>query len=140
MASILHLQFRVRDQERTYALYSEILDGRRSNLPQVLVDGGVIGVRFSDQPRGEQPALADSIEFWPVGQHWDGFYTKLEEPHLHPYGHTAFETARSHEEIAKIAARHGAKYQLEDRGPFGMASCVYDFDGNLIECFPRKSA
>jgi catechol 2,3-dioxygenase-like lactoylglutathione lyase family enzyme len=133
MATILHVSFRVRDPERSAELYAELLDGS-------LVDPGPqlrpIGVKSISFGRGVQNRLADLLEFWPQDKHWQGDFIPSDPCHHTPFGHLAFATAKSYDELAVIARKHGVEIRQEPRGPLGLTPVVYDYDGNFLEFFP----
>ena len=136
MATILHMSFRVKNPERSATLYAELLDG-------ALVDPGPqlspIGVKSISFGRGKENRLADLVEFWPQDKHWhDGNFTDSDPDRHQPFGHIAFATKKSYEELAAIAQRHGVMSNKEPRGPFGLVPVIYDYDGNFLEFFPAE--
>jgi catechol 2,3-dioxygenase-like lactoylglutathione lyase family enzyme len=133
MAIFLHLSFRVKDPQRSAALYTELLDGSpREPGPQL----GPIGVKSINFGRGGPDSLADIIEFWPQDKHWrEGDFVACEPGHHQPFGHLAFETGKSYEELAAIAQRHGAGIGKEERGLVSLVPVVYDYDRNFLEFF-----
>jgi catechol 2,3-dioxygenase-like lactoylglutathione lyase family enzyme len=135
MATILHMSFRVKDPERSAALYAELMDGQVTDPGPVLRPAGVKAVTFG---RGQQNPLADYLEFWPPDKHWRGEFTSSDPAQHQPFGHLAVETDKSYEELVAIARRHGVEIRQEPRGPFGQVPIVYDYEGNFLEFFPAK--
>jgi catechol 2,3-dioxygenase-like lactoylglutathione lyase family enzyme len=134
MATILHLSFRVKDPQRSAELYAELLDGS-------LVDPGPqlrpIGVKSISFGRGAQNRLADLLEFWPQDKHWQGDFIPSDPNQHKPFGHVAFTTSKSYDELAAIAQKHDVNIQQEPRGPLGLTPVIYDYDGNFLEFFPE---
>jgi catechol 2,3-dioxygenase-like lactoylglutathione lyase family enzyme len=138
MSTILHMSFRVKDPERSAALYAELLDGTLTDPGPVLRPVGVKAVTFG---RGGHDPLADYLEFWPQDKHWrEGNFTTSDPQRHQPFGHVAFETDKSYEELAAVAQKHGAVIRREERGPFGQIPVIYDYEGNFLEFFPAAKA
>lgn len=136
MATILHMSFRVQDPQRSAALYAELLDG-------TLVDPGPqlrpIGVKSISFGRGRRNRLADLMEFWPQDKHWrEGNFTGSDPGRHQPFGHVAFETDKSYEELAAIAQKHGVVIRQEERGLSSLVPVIYDYEGNFLEFFPAE--
>lgn len=136
MATILHMSFRVQDPQRSAALYAELLDG-------TLVDPGPqlrpIGVQSISFGRGQRNRLADLMEFWPRDKHWrEGNFTASDPSRHQPFGHVAFATDKSYEELAAIAQKHGVVIRQEERGLSSLVPVVYDYEGNFLEFFPAE--
>ena len=134
MATILHMSFRVKNPQRSAELYAELLGGQLIDPgPQL----GSIQVKSIAFGQGKRGPLADMIEFWPQDKHWQaGEFTASNPDHLQPFGHLAFETDKSHDELAAIAEQHGVVIRQEDRGLSSLVSVVYDYEGNFLEFFP----
>ena len=66
MSTLLHMSFRVKNPERSAALYAELLNGTATDPGPVLRPAGVKAVTFG---RGQHDPLADYIEFWPQDKH-----------------------------------------------------------------------
>jgi catechol 2,3-dioxygenase-like lactoylglutathione lyase family enzyme len=133
MATILHMSFRVKDPQRSAALYAELLDG-------ALIDPGPqlrpIGVKSISFGRGQHNRLADLMEFWPQDKHWHhGDFTASDPSRHQPFGHVAFATNKTYEELATIAQKHGAVIRQEERGLPTLVPVIYDYDGNFLEFF-----
>jgi hypothetical protein len=135
MATLLHLSFRVQDPARSASLYADLLSGQVTDPGPVLRPAGVTTVTFG---RGLSDPLADYLECWPPDTHWQGSFIPSDPTHHHPFGHVAFATEKSYDELAAIAQKHGVAIQLEERGPFGRVPVVYDYEGNFVEFFPAK--
>jgi predicted enzyme related to lactoylglutathione lyase len=135
MASILHMSFRVKNPERSAALYAELLDGSPIDPGPVLRPAGVKSIAFGQGKRGP---LADMMEFWPQDKHWSGNFIASDPNHHQPFGHVAFTTTKLYEELAAIVQKHGAVIRQEPRGPLGLVPIVYDYEGNFLEFFPEK--
>lgn len=76
------------------------------------------------------------MEFWPQDKHWhDGDFIASDPGHHQPFGHVAFETDKSYEELAAIAEKRGAEIRQEERGLPSLVPVVYDYDGNFLEFF-----
>lgn len=134
MATILHLSFRVKDPQRSAELYAELLGGTLTDPGPVLRTIEVKTVTFGQGRRGP---LADMVEFWPRDKHWrEGGFAESNPNHHQPFGHIAFATDRSYEELATIAQKHGAVIRQEERGLASLVPVVYDYDGNFLEFFP----
>lgn len=136
MATILHMSFRVQDPQRSAALYAELLGG-------TLVDPGPqlrpIGVKSISFGRGQRNRLADLIEFWPQDKHWrEGDFAASDPSRHQPFGHVAFATDRSYEELAAIAQKHGVMIRQEERGLSSLVPVIYDYEGNFLEFFPAE--
>lgn len=135
MATLLHMSFRVKDPERSAMLYAELLNGTVTDPGPVLRPAGVKAVTFG---RGQQDPLADYLEFWPQDKHWQGGFT-VSDPACHqPFGHVAFSTDKSYDQLAAIAQKHSVEIRHEERGPFGLVPVVYDYEGNFLEFFSAK--
>jgi catechol 2,3-dioxygenase-like lactoylglutathione lyase family enzyme len=133
MATILHMSFRVKDPQRSAALYAELLDG-------ALIDPGPqlrpIGVKSISFGRGQHNRLADLMEFWPQDKHWHhGNFTASDPSRHQPFGHVAFATNKTYEELATIAQKHEAVIRQEERGLPTLVPVIYDYDGNFLEFF-----
>jgi catechol 2,3-dioxygenase-like lactoylglutathione lyase family enzyme len=136
MATILHMSFRVKDPERSAMLYAELLDGTLVDPGPVLRPIGVKSISFG---RGKENRLADLMEFWPQDKHWKhGDFTASDPNHSQPFGHIAFATTKSYDELATIAQKHGVVIRKEDRGPFGAVPVIYDYEGNFLEFFAAE--
>jgi catechol 2,3-dioxygenase-like lactoylglutathione lyase family enzyme len=134
MATILHMSFRVKDPQRSAALYAELLGGTLTDPGPVLRPIGVKSVTFGQGKRGP---LADMMEFWPQDKHWREGHFAASDPSRHqPFGHVAFETDKSYEELAAIAQKHGVTIRQEERGLPSLVPVVYDYEGNFLEFFP----
>ena len=137
MTALLHMSFRVRDPERSAALYTELLGGSLVDPGPVLRPAGVKSIAFGQGKRG---ALADMMEFWPRDKHWHHGGFAASDPHHHePFGHVAFSTDKSYEELAAIAQKHGVTIRQEERGLATLVPVVYDYDGNFLEFFPDQT-
>ncbi|HXG21816.1 MAG TPA: VOC family protein [Methylomirabilota bacterium] len=134
MATILHMSFRVKDPERSAALYAELLDGELIDPGPVLRPAGVKSIAFGQGKRG---SLADMIEFWPQDKHWHGDFIPSDPAHHKPFGHVAFATTKSYDELAAIARKHSVEIRQEPRGLLGLTPIVYDYEGNFLEFFPE---
>ncbi len=135
MSTLLHMSFRVKNPERSAALYAELLNGTATDPGPVLRPAGVKAVTFG---RGQHDPLADYIEFWPKDKHWQGGFT-VSDPNRHqPFGHVAFSTDKSYDQLATIAQKYGVEIRREERGPFGLVPVVYDYEGNFLEFFLVK--
>jgi Glyoxalase/Bleomycin resistance protein/Dioxygenase superfamily len=133
MATILHMSFRVKDPQRSAVLYAELLDG-------ALIDPGPqlrpIGVKSISFGRGQHNRLADLMEFWPQDKHWHhGDFTASDPSRHQPFGHVAFATNKTYEELATIAQKHEAVIRQEERGLPTLVPVIYDYDGNFLEFF-----
>ncbi|MBI3304639.1 MAG: hypothetical protein HYZ72_21460, partial [Deltaproteobacteria bacterium] len=105
MATILHMSFRVKDPQRSATLYAELLDGALTDPGPILRPVGVKSIAFGQGRRGP---LADMMEFWPQDRHWrEGNFAASDPTHHQPFGHVAFATNKSYEELAAIARKHG---------------------------------
>ena len=135
MATLLHMSFRVKDPERSATLYAELLNGTATDPGPVLRPAGVKAVTFG---RGQQDPLADYLEFWPQDKHWQGRFTTSDPARHQPFGHVAFSTDKSYDQLAEIARKHGVEIRREERGPFGLVPVVYDYEGNVLEFFLAK--
>ena len=135
MATILHMSFRVQDPERSAALYAELLDGHVIDPGPVLRPAGVKSIAFGQGQRG---SLADMLEFWPQDKHWQGDFIASDPSHHKPFGHVAFTTSKSYDELAAIARKHGVEIRQEPRGPLGLTPVIYDYEGNFLEFFPEE--
>ena len=132
MATLLHLSFRVKSPARSAALYVDLLDGRAVSIGPPLDSIGVIGVYFG---RNAENVLLDQIELWPAGKHWaEGRFIDVESGAV-PFGHLAVASDKTCEELAAIAAKHGVRLSMEERGLPYPVPVVYDHDGNFIELF-----
>jgi catechol 2,3-dioxygenase-like lactoylglutathione lyase family enzyme len=136
MAAILHMSFRVKDPQRSAELYAELLGGKLINPGPQLSTIDVKSIAFG-KDRG---ALADMMEFWPQDKHWHaGDFTSSDPGHHQPFGHVAFETDKSYEELAAIAEKHGVLICQEERGLASLVPVVYDYEGNFLEFFPATT-
>jgi hypothetical protein len=136
MATLLHMSFRVKDPERSAALYAELLDGARIDPGPQLRPIGVKSISFG---RGQRNRLADMMEFWPQDKHWKhGGFIDSDPGHHKPFGHVAFATDKTFEELATIAQRHGVVIRQEERGLANLVPVIYDYDGNFLEFFPTE--
>lgn len=136
MAAILHMSFRVRDPQRSAALYAELLDGTLTDPGPILRPVGVKSITFGQGRRGP---LADMMEFWPQDRHWRaGDFAASDPSHHQPFGHVAFATNKSYEELAAIAQKHGVMIRQEERGLPILVPVIYDYDGNFLEFFPAE--
>ncbi len=136
MATLLHLSFRVKDPQRSAELYAELLDGTVSDPGPVLRPAGVKSVAFAQERLGP---LADMMEFWPQDKHWKhGGFTTSDPGHHEPFGHIAFATNKSSEELTAIAHKHGVAIRQEERGLPTLVPVIYDYEGNFLEFFPAK--
>ena len=136
MAAILHMSFRVRDPQRSAALYAELLDGALTDPGPILRPVGVKSIAFGQGRRGP---LADMMEFWPQDRHWHaGDFAASDPSHHQPFGHVAFATNKSYEELAAIAQKHGVMIRQEERGLPTLVPVIYDYDGNFLEFFPAE--
>ncbi len=136
MATILHMSFRVKDPQHSAALYAELLGGSLIDPGPMLGPIGVKSIAFGDNQHNR---LADMMEFWPPDKHWDkGNFTASDPSRHQPFGHVAFETDKSYEELAAIAQKHGAVIRQEERGLPFLVPVVYDYEGNFLEFFPAK--
>jgi catechol 2,3-dioxygenase-like lactoylglutathione lyase family enzyme len=136
MATILHMSFRVKDPERSARLYAELLGGDLTDPGPQLRPIGVKSISFG---RGRQNRLADLMEFWPQDKHWhQGDFVTSDPSHHQPFGHVAFATDKSYEELAAIAQKHGVVIRQEERGLPSFVPVVYDYDGNFLEFFPGE--
>ncbi len=136
MAAILHMSFRVRDPQRSAALYAELLDGTLTDPGPILRPVGVKSIAFGQGRRGP---LADMMEFWPQDRHWRAGDLAASDPsHHQPFGHVAFATSKSYEELAAIAQKHGVMIRQEERGLPTLVPVIYDYDGNFLEFFPAE--
>ncbi len=136
MAAILHMSFRVRDPQRSAALYAELLDGTLTDPGPILRPVGVKSIAFGQGRRGP---LADMMEFWPQDRHWRaGDFAASDPSHHQPFGHVAFATSKSYEELAAIAQKHGVMIRQEERGLPTLVPVIYDYDSNFLEFFPAE--
>ncbi len=136
MAAILHMSFRVRDPQCSAALYAELLDGTLTDPGPILRPVGVKSIAFGQGRRGP---LADMMEFWPQDRHWRaGDFAASDPSHHQPFGHVAFATNKSYEELATIAQKHGVVIRQEERGLPTLVPVIYDYDGNFLEFFPAE--
>ena len=136
MATLLHMSFRVKDPQRSAALYTELLDGTLSDPGPQLRPIGVKSISFG---RGQHNRLADLIEFWPQDKHWHhGGFVPSDSSHHEPFGHIAFATGKSYEELKAIAQKHGVVIRQEERGLPTLVPVIYDYDGNFLEFFPAE--
>ena len=136
MAAILHMAFRVKDPQRSAELYAELLGGRLIDPGPQLGSIDVKSIAFGDEKRG---AFSDMIEFWPRDKHWAGEFVPSDPNRLLPFGHLAFQTTKSEDELAAIAEKHGATFKQEERGLPALVPVIYDFEGNFLEFFPPIS-
>ena len=130
MAAILHMSFRVKDPQRSAELYAELLGGRLIDPGPQLGSIDVKSIAFGDEKRG---AFSDMIEFWPRDKHWAGEFVPSDPNRLLPFGHLAFQTTKSEDELAAIAEKQ------EERGLPALVPVIYDFEGNFLEFFPPIS-
>ncbi len=137
MAAILHLSFRVKEPQRSAELSAELLGGHLIDSGPQLGSIGVKSIAFGDEKRG---AFLDMIEFWPQDKHWAGEFIPSDGDRLLPFGHLAFQTKKSEDELAAIAKNHGAVFKQEERGLPELVPVVYDFEGNFLEFFPPINA
>ena len=135
MAAILHMSFRVKDPQRSAALYAELLGGNLIDPGPQLRPIGVKSIAFG---QGRRSRLADMIEFWPQDKHWQGDFVASDPSRHQPFGHIAFETDKSYEELAAIAQKHGMLIRQEERGLSTLVPVVYDYEGNFLEFFPAE--
>jgi len=136
MAAILHMSFRVKNPQRSAALYAELLGGMVIDPGPVLRPAGVKSIAFGQGRRGP---LADMMEFWPQDRHWrEGDFTASDPSRHQPFGHVAFETDKSYEELAAVAQKHGVVIRQEERGLPTLVPVVYDYEGNFLEFFPAE--
>jgi len=137
MATLLHMSFRVRDPQRSAALYAELLGGALTDPGPILRPIGVKSIAFGQGQRGP---LADMMEFWPQDKHWHhGGFAASNPTHHEPFGHVAFATDKSYEELHAIAQKHGVVIRQEERGLPTHVPVVYDYDGNFLEFFPATT-
>lgn len=133
MSTLLHLSFRVSDPQRSAELYADLLDGKVVGSGARLNSIGVRTVVFGDWQPGR---LNDILEFWPLGKHWAaGEFTDRTVGHDHHFGHIAFTTDKSFDELAAIAAQHDVQIVAEDRGLPQPTPVIYDYEGNFVEFF-----
>ena len=135
MSTLLHMSFRVKDPERSATLYAELLNGTVTDPGPVLRPAGVKAVTFG---RGQHDPLADYLEFWPHDKHWREGFTTSDPTRHQPFGHIAFTTDKSYDQLAAIAQKHNVVIRREERGPFGLVPVVYDYEGNFLEFFLAK--
>ncbi len=136
MATILHMSFRVKEPQRSAALYAELLGGDLIDPGPQLSSINVKSIAFGKGLRG---SLADIIEFWPQDKHWhDGNFVASDSSRQQPFGHLAFETDKSYEALATIAQKHGVVIRQEERGLPSLVPVVYDHEGNFLEFFPAE--
>src|SRR3954465_15228119 len=137
MATLLHLSFRARDPNPSATLYAELLDGALTDPGPILRPVGVKSVAFGQGQRGP---LADMMEFWPQDKHWQhGGFAASNPTHHEPFGHVAFASNKSYEELHAIAEKHGVVIRQEERGLPTLVPVIYDYDGNFLEFFPTNS-
>lgn len=135
MASVLHVSFRVRDPQRSGELFAELLDGAIFDTP--LAPLGVVCVAL----RRDRPSwLRDMLEFWPADKHWyDGALQALDPEKHQPFGHLAFVTDKTYDELAAIAKRHGLFISRENRNMPEPVPVIWDYDGNYLEFFTETA-
>ena len=133
MSSLLHISFRVSDPQRSAELYAELVDGKIVGSGPVLTPVGVKTVVFGKWQPGR---LEDIMEFWPKDKHWAAgdFADSAVGPAQH-FGHMAFSTEKSFEELAVIAKKYEVQIAEEERGLPHLVPVVYDYEGNFLEFF-----
>ena len=115
MSTLLHMSFRVNDPQRSAELYADLLDGKVVGSGPQLNSIGVRTVVFGDWQPGR---LNDIMEFWPLDKHWaKGEFTDRTVGQDHHFGHIAFTTDKSFDQLAAIAAKHKVEIVEEERGP-----------------------
>ena len=136
MSSLLHISFRVSDPQRSAELFAELLDGKIVGSGPVLSPVGVKTVVFGDWEPGK---LEDIMEFWPKDKHWASgdFTNHAPNPSQH-FGHMAFTTTKSLDELTKIAEKHNVEIREEERGLPHLVPVVYDYEGNFLEFFSEE--
>ena len=136
MSTLLHLSFRVSDPQRSAELYAELLDGKVVGSGPVLKPVGVKTVVWGNWQPGR---LEDIMEFWPQDKHWaDGDFTDNAPGQSQHFGHMAFATSKSFDELAKIAKKHDVQIREEERGLPHLVPVVYDYEGNFLEFFSEE--
>ncbi len=133
MSTLLHISFRVSDPQRSAELYAELVDGKIVGSGPVLSTIGVRTVVFGDWQPGR---LEDIMEFWPKDKHWAaGDFTDSALSPTQHFGHMAFSTEKSFEELAVIAKKYEVQITQEERGLPHLVPVVYDYEGNFLEFF-----
>ena len=135
MDGVLHVSFRVNDPQRSAELFVDLLDMEIFRTP--LEPLGVVCVAR----RGERQSwLMDMLEFWPADKHWDkGKLVRLDPHSPKLFGHIAFVSGKSYEELARVAEKHGVEIRREERGMSSPVPVIYDECGNYFEFFPAQS-
>jgi hypothetical protein len=133
MATLLHMQVRVKDPKRSGDLFAELLDGYVFDTPLAAL--GVVCVALR---RDRASWLTDMLEFWPAETHWrDGAPQPLDPEKHQPFGHFAVVSGKEYGELAAIAKRHDLLIRLEERNMPAPVPVLWDFDGNYVEFFPE---
>ena len=133
MSTLLHMSFRVNDPQRSAELYADLLDGKVVGSGPQLNSIGVRTVVFGDWQPGR---LNDIMEFWPLDKHWSkGEFTDRTVGQDHHFGHVAFTTDKSFDQLAAIAAKHKVDILEEERGLPHLVPVIYDHEGNFVEFF-----
>ena len=110
MSTLLHMSFRVSDPQRSAELYADLLDGKVVGSGPQLNSIGVRTVVFGDWQPGR---LNDIMEFWPLDKHWaKGEFTDRTVGQDHHFGHIAFTTDKSFDQLAAIAAKQVPRESL----------------------------
>jgi catechol 2,3-dioxygenase-like lactoylglutathione lyase family enzyme len=132
MTCLLHIAVRVKNPNRSGALYADVLQGRVVDVGGPPSTIGVIGVAFG---KNALDPLTDLVELWPADKRWtsEGFVDV--DPRGAMFGHVAIRSDLSVEKLTEIAENHGVRLSLEERGVGYPVPIVYDSDGNFIEVF-----
>ena len=114
-------------------LYADLLVGKVvGSGAQLNSIGGAHG-RVGDWQPGR---LNDILEFWPLDKHWaKGEFTDRTVGQDHHFGHVAFTTDKSFDQLAAIAAKHKVDILEEERGLPHLVPVIYDHEGNFVEFF-----
>jgi hypothetical protein len=128
----LHVAFRVKEPNRSAALYADLLKGQVKDIGGPPDTIGAKGVMFGNNA---QDRMADMVEFWPLDKQWtpQGFVDI--DPRGAMFGHLAIRSDMTPEKLAEIAKAHGVTLSMEERGVGYPVPVVYDHDGNFIEVF-----
>ncbi len=136
MSTLLHMSFRVNDPQRSAELYADLLDGTVVGSGPQLNSIGVRTVVFGDWQPGR---LNDILEFWPLDKHWaKGEFTDRTAGQDHHFGHIAFTTEKSFDELVGIAEKHDVQIVAEERGLPHLTPVIYDYEGNFVEFFSKN--
>lgn len=134
MQGVLHVSFRVNDPQRSAELFAELIDGQIKPTP--LDRWGVVCV----YPPGERESwLMDMLEFWPADKHWKAGKLETVDPTSQKFfGHIAFYSNKTFDELEPIAKKHGLLIREEERAVGAPVPVLYDDCGNYFEFFPAS--